>query len=247
MAESMLGIYLIDFGFVLFLFILGTILTAHYTKRKPTKLELLTRDLVNKMGAVIIPTSIGIVISIILITVIFDVNLIEKDNVTEKTRDISNWVTLVVEIGIAIVISLSILLYSQYNDEKSIMRRNTERLQKENHAKETIYSTLNVISEVIKMRERIRTMDPRERPDVNLSTERLFMNYKVKRTIESLQFVLLVHSENLPLKFLDRVRDCVGGLELVLNRIDTLPNETCDPQNFAGTMNRFIDELKTIS
>ncbi|MGI0094398.1 MAG: hypothetical protein ACREA8_09880, partial [Nitrosotalea sp.] len=122
-----------------------------------------------------------------------------------------------------------------------------EMLKRTDYAKEKIYSTLRSISENRKLRERIRTMDPRERPDVNLETEIRFMNRKLQRVIESLQFVLSVHSEYLSPTFVSRVNDAINGYDFILNRLDVLPLETDDPKKIlAGNMEHFIEELKKI-
>lgn len=81
--------------------------------------------------------------------------------------------------------------------------------------------------------------------DTDFKNEVLFMNRQVKRIIESLQFILLLHSENLPLLLIQRIRDAVAGFDLVLNRLELLPFEECDPRDGrTRKLDGFIEELK---
>lgn len=126
-----------------------------------------------------------------------------------------------------------------------IKKQETER--KTNHAKDEIYSTLRAIAETRKQRERIRTMNPLALGDADLHTEISFMNNKLKRVIESLQFVLLLHNEYLPEKFISRVNDAIDGYDFILNRLDVLPFASDDPNKvLAENIEHFIEELKTI-
>lgn len=219
---------------------IGIISLRYQRQLTPEVLE--RRLLIDKMGfRVILPITYGIAIVTVLIILTTDLKIFENN-------DISNWLTLLVEIGIGIAIALTILIYSRHYDQKNIEKNREERLNRENHARNEIYRILRSVTEVVKNRERIRTMDPRERPDVDLKVETMFMNKQVKRIIESLPFVLSLHSENLPLKFIERVRDAIGGLDLVLSRLELLPEEKCDPgDNRTQNMDGFIEELQKIS
>jgi len=133
--------------------------------------------------------------------------------------------------------------------ERRIRRRaiGTDKITKENHAKEEIYNVLRSIQEVRKSRERIRKKDPRERPDVDLPTEVRFMSGKLIKIIQSLQFALLLHNEHLSDKFTGRVKDAVGGYDFLLQRLEQFPLESDDPKNvLGGDIEGFIDELKKI-
>jgi len=156
-------------------------------------------------------------------------------------------VTLIVEIGIGVFIAMSILIYSQHHDNRIDIQNKNERTKREKYAREEIYRILNGIEEVVKHREHIRTTNPLGMSDANFKNEVLFMNRQVKRIIESLQFVLLLHSENLPLLFIQGIRDAVAGFDLVLNRLELLPFEECDPgDGRTRKIDRFIEELKKI-
>lgn len=144
---------------------------------------------------------------------------------------------------ISVLITLFILA------EQRILRRDiiTDKITKENHAKEEIYNVFRSIQEVRKSRERIRKMDPRERPDVDLPTEIHFMSGKLIKIIESLQFALLLHNEHLSDKFTRRVKDAVDGYDFLLQRLEQFPLESDDPKNvLGGDIEGFIDELKKI-
>jgi len=141
--------------------------------------------------------------------------------------------------------SLAIILH--FKD--SIKRKfgHSENITKENHAKEEIYNVFRSIQEVRKSRERIRNKDPRERPDVDLPTQVRFMNGKLIKIIESLQFALLLHKEHLSDKFTRRVKDAVDGYDFLLQRLEQFPLESDDPKNvLGGDIEGFIDELKKI-
>lgn len=145
------------------------------------------------------------------------------------------------------VLALFVAVYIAVWTVKTESTKKREILEKTNYAKEKIYSTLRAIEENRKLRERIRTMNPRERPDVDLQTEIRFMNRKLQRVIESLPFVLSLHSEYLPSKFVFRVNDAINGYDFILNRLDVLPLENDDPKKvLSGDIERFIEELKKI-
>ncbi len=149
--------------------------------------------------------------------------------------------------SITSVLALFFTVYIAVWAYRSEYLKKYETLRRTNHAKEEIYSTLRSIEENRKQRERIRTMNPKAKPDVDLNIEIRFMNYKLKRVIESLQFVLSLHSEYLPDKFVSRVNDAIDGYDFILNRLDVLPLENDDPKKvLAGGAEGFIDELKTL-
>ena len=144
---------------------------------------------------------------------------------------------------IGVLIALYILA------EQRILRRNivNDKIDRENHAKEEIYRVFRSIRELRRNRERIRTMNPQERPDVNLNTETLFMSGKLSRVIESLQFVLLVHGNYLSQNFIGRVNDAINGYDFILQRLEQFPLENDDPGNIlGGDIEGFIEELREI-
>jgi len=144
---------------------------------------------------------------------------------------------------IGVLIALYILA------EQRILRRNlaNDKIARENHAKEEIYRVLRAIQEVRRNRERIRTMNPQARPDVNLNTEILFMSGRLRRVVESLQFVLLVHSDYLSQDFIRRINDAINGYDFILQRLEQFPLENDDPANtLRGNIEEFIEELREI-
>lgn len=149
--------------------------------------------------------------------------------------------------AITSVLALFFAVYIAVWTAKTEYLKKQEIMKKTNHAKEEIYSTLRAIVETRKQRERIRTMNPLSLADVDLKTEILFMNHKLKRVIESLQFVLSINSEYLPSKFVSRVNDAINGYDFILGRLDIFPLENDDPKNvLAGDNEGFIQELKAI-
>jgi len=145
------------------------------------------------------------------------------------------------------VLALFFAVYIAVWTVKTGYLKKQEEMRKTDHAKEEIYSTLRKIEEARKQRERIRTTNPLALSDADLNTEIRFMNQKLKRVIESLQFVLSLHSEYLHSKFVSRINDAINGYDFILIRIDVLPFENDDPKKvLSADIEGFIDELKKI-
>ena len=148
---------------------------------------------------------------------------------------------------ISSVLALFFAVYIAIWAAKTGYIKKQEVKRKTNHAKEEIYSTLRTIAETRKQRERIRTINPLALSDSDLHTEIRFMNHKLKRVIESLQFVLSLHSEYLPSKFVSRINDAINGYDFILGRLGIFPLENDDPNKvLAGNIEGFIEELKAI-
>jgi hypothetical protein len=165
--------------------------------------------------------------------------------------DISNWLTLIVEIGIGISIAMIILIYSRYYDQKTINTNNIERSNRENNAREEIYKILRSIPEVREWRERIRTKPDAEfkARGVTRENEVLFSNKRVIRIINSLSFTLTIYSEYFPEQFIKRVNDAINGYDFILNRLELMPMENDDPANVLSKKDGnkgFIEELQKI-
>jgi len=121
-----------------------------------------------------------------------------------------------------------------------------ETNKKSDHVKEEIYSTIRIIEEFRKQREKIRTKNPLGLSEKDFKTEIIFINHKLKRMIESLQFLLLIHSEYLPSEFVSRIRNTINGYDFIITRVEVLPFESDDPKNVLSGehIEGFIDELK---
>jgi len=59
--------------------------------------------------------------------------------------------------------------------------------------------------------------------EIGLETEVLFMNKQIEKAVEGLQFQLLLHNENLPLLFIEKVKLRLEFLEVNLNRLEINP------------------------
>lgn len=110
---SMLLVYIVIYTFLLFLFIICSIIVSLYILKKPTEEEIAKNKVVNRMGMIVIPVSFAIVLTIVTVAIFIGAPL-------KQGEDITNWVTLIVEIGIGITIALVILIYSQFQGKRSI-------------------------------------------------------------------------------------------------------------------------------
>lgn len=110
---NMLLVYGIIYAFLLFLFVMCSVIISSYILKKPSEEEIAKNKVVNRMGLVVIPVSFGIVLTMITVTIFTGAPLKQDD-------DITNWTTLIVEIGIGITIALVILIYSQFQGKRSI-------------------------------------------------------------------------------------------------------------------------------
>ncbi len=150
--------------------------------------------------------------------------------------------------AIAGVLGLFFAIYIAVWTYKSEYLKKQEITKKTQHAKEEIYSTIRIIEQFRNQRERIRTKNPLGLAEKDFETEIIFVNQKLKRMIESLQFLLLIYSEYLPSKFISRIRDAINGYDFIITRLEVLPFESDDPKNtLSGKyIEQFIDELKEI-
>jgi len=98
-------------GFLLSLYILGSVIISSHLTKKPTAEEVTKNKVTSKMGLIIIPISFGIVLTI------FSVNLLTGAPL-KQGDDVSNWITLTVEIWVGIAIALVILIYSQFQSKR---------------------------------------------------------------------------------------------------------------------------------
>jgi len=98
-------------GFVIFLIISGSYLLSKHVLKKTNDKELELNRLKYKMGIVGIATFGGLLFTIFSISSYTEFTIING-------KDISNWITLAVEIAIGITIAILILIYSQFREEK---------------------------------------------------------------------------------------------------------------------------------
>jgi len=104
---------LINLVFLLFLTLLAGVLYMRYFSKKPTENEIALHRILYRMFWVVF----FIVAAIIMI--ITYVSLTTE--ATIKTgNDVSNWITLTVEVGIGIIIAILIMIYSRFREEKMI-------------------------------------------------------------------------------------------------------------------------------
>ncbi|MCH7560605.1 MAG: hypothetical protein IIC67_04415 [Thaumarchaeota archaeon] len=214
--------------------------TKEYFRKNITKEDVERQKIMDRIGILVISTSIGIVIVIIMVVASTEFNIIEKN-------DISNWVTLIVEIGIGVIISMSILIYSRHHDDKIDKQNQDEKRRKEEHARKEIYRSLKGIEEATSKREGIRTKKIQENPEIGLETEVVFMNKQIAKAVEALQFQLLLHNENLPMLFIEKVKLRLEFLEVNLNRLEINPQGKYDPHDQCiKDLSEFIEKLKEI-
>lgn len=101
----------INLGFVIFLIISSAYLLSKHVLKKTNDQELELNRLRYKMGIVGIATFTGLMFTIFFISIYTEFTIING-------KDISNWITLAVEIAIGITIAILILIYSQFREEK---------------------------------------------------------------------------------------------------------------------------------
>lgn len=137
MTENNL-VALVNASFLFLLLVITVWITKPYFAKNITSKDIEKQKIVDRIGIVIISTGVGIVLVIILIVMSTGFRIM-------PAGDISNWVTLIVEIGIGVVIAMSILIYSRHHDNKIDIQNKNEREKRSEYAREEIYRILNVL------------------------------------------------------------------------------------------------------
>ena len=96
--------------------------------KKMTSKDRENYKIINKIGLVVLLVIFGIVITIFAINNMFNTSL------RDTNGDISNWTTLIVEIGIGIIIGLTIFIYSDGEQKKTkyILEEQVKKSKKRN-------------------------------------------------------------------------------------------------------------------
>jgi len=164
MTENNL-VTLVNASFLFLLLVITIWIAKPYFANNITKKDIERQQIIDRIGIVILGIMFGIVSVIIWIVVNTEFNIIENN-------DISNWVTLIVEIGIGIVISMSILIYSRHHDNRIDIQNQNEKERREKQAREEMYRSLNQIKSATSKREGIRTKKIKENLEIELKKSR---------------------------------------------------------------------------